>query len=194
MTILCPSCNAALPAWFLTGPRVENLCPSCYRSVRLLLFPAIENAAQPKEYVPATLREATESACFEHPTKRAVNVCESCGRFVCGLCETEIDGRISCPGCVGGEVLREQQNRRRTLYDSIALALAIWPVFLMFYVGLLAAPITLYVVIRHWRKPGSLIPRNKWRFVVAGILAVAELATLGALIFIIVFYANRSRA
>jgi hypothetical protein len=57
----------------------------------------------------------------------------------------------------------------------MALALATYPL-LIFYFTVITAPMALYITIRHWNAPSSVIPRSKWRFVVAGLLSVAEIA------------------
>src|SRR5439155_20845122 len=65
-------------------------------------------------------------------------------------------------------------ENRRTLYDSIALSLAVYPM-LIFYFTIITAPMTLYVAIRHWNSPRSLIHRTKARYVMAVALAVLQI-------------------
>ena len=84
----------------------------------------------------------------------------------------------------------EQLSRHRVLYDSIALALATWPL-LTFYFSALTAPIAIFVVARYWKRPTSLIPRRKWRFVLALILALLELGFVVMVIVIAVLAATR---
>jgi len=68
------------------------------------------------------------------------------------------------------------------LYDGIALALAGLPL-LMFWLTLLTAPATLFVVWRYWGRVRPAVPRrSRLRFVLAALLALAQIAgwvTLG---------------
>ena len=68
-----------------------------------------------------------EAACFYHPGKRATVPCGVCGRFLCALCDLELNGRHVCPACL--ETSRRKGDlrnldTRRMLYDSAALSLA----------------------------------------------------------------------
>jgi hypothetical protein len=124
-----------------------------------------------------------ESSCFFHPTKKAVRPCDKCGRFLCSVCDIELSGQHFCPQCLESGKRKgklQQIENRRTLYDSMAMALATYPL-LIFYFTLLTAPCAIYVAIRYWNAPSSIIPRNKWRFVVALILASSELVGWTAL-------------
>ena len=52
------------------------------------------------------------------------------------------------------------------LYDSVALRLAIFPL-IMFWFTLVTAPAALYLSLRHWNAPTSIVTRGKSRFVAA---------------------------
>ena len=179
MLILCPNCNGALPDWFLRTRVTTNLCPSCYSGLTVELFPALFEQSRPAEQPSATLAEG-EACCYEHATKRAVALCNHCGRFLCGLCEVEVDGCIWCPACLGLDKpvpKLPSLERRRVLHDSIALTLSTWPALFM-YPTLISAPTTLFLTFRYWKAPSSIIPRNKWRFIVAAILASLQIALI----------------
>ena len=64
------------------------------------------------------------------------------------------------------------------LYDQIALALAVLPL-LIFYVTLITAPISLYIALRYWKSPRSIVHTTKWRFVVAIVFATLEIVGWG---------------
>ncbi|MGD8493983.1 MAG: hypothetical protein PVH44_10275, partial [Desulfobacterales bacterium] len=72
-------------------------------------------------------------------------------------------------------------ENHRICYDTIALSIAlisslfIWPT-------IFSAPIVLYMVIRYWKAPGSIIPRSKIRFVLA--FFIAGLQIVGWIFFI----------
>ena len=65
-----------------------------------------------------------EASCFYHPAKKAVLPCESCGRFLCAVCDVEMNGQHLCPACLASGKKKgrlKQLENRRTLYDSLAL-------------------------------------------------------------------------
>jgi hypothetical protein len=139
--------------------------------------------------LPESVEAETEASCFYHSSSRAAVHCDECGRFLCRLCEIEIDGRRLCPRCFEAGVSTnklESMVTSRTMYDTIALALATLPALLTWPM-IIGAPFALYVAIRRWRAPGSIVPRTKVRFVIAILLALAELGFMGFLIFVIWF-------
>lgn len=182
----CTKCRAPLP------PTLYNLadlrpCPACGTAVQIEVFPS---ALRPTGRGSAgeAVQIDGEASCFYHPAKKAVVPCESCGRFLCAVCDVELSGQHLCPACVesGRKKGRLQQlENRRTLYDNLALAAAVYPLIFI-WTTLIGAPIALYLSIRYWNAPSSAIPRSKWRFVLAIIIALAELGTWAA--FIIVAY------
>jgi hypothetical protein len=177
--IFCPRCNGSLPDHLLRAPHVDGSCPTCGTNLALTIFPALFRPAAKID--PSGLQtEEGEATCFEHASKRAVAVCHKCGRFLCALCEVEVAGQIWCPGCLipgdaGGPI--HALEKRRTLFDSIALALATLPA-LAIYPIILTAPTVVYLCIRYWRKPSSLVPRGKWRLITALLIALAELGLI----------------
>lgn len=46
---------------------------------------------------------------------------------------------------------------------------------LLFYFSLFTAPVALYYVIRYWKQPQGVLPRTRVRFVLAAVIAVAQL-------------------
>jgi hypothetical protein len=65
-------------------------------------------------------------------------------------------------------------ENQRTLYDSIALSLAIYPI-LAIIPTIVTAPIALYIAIRRWNAPQSIVHRSKIRYVLAIVLAATEI-------------------
>jgi hypothetical protein len=171
----CPKCDGPFPADFYNSAAFQP-CPKCRRPAKAEAFPAL-NAAPTVGNAGEVLATDAESSCFYHPANRAVTVCDSCGRFLCSLCDVDLNGRHLCPGCVNtgrkkGKL--KQLENRRMLYDSLALSLAVTPM-LIFYLTILTAPATIYVVLGHWNAPGSVVGRGKWRFVVAFIFALLQI-------------------
>jgi hypothetical protein len=178
--ICCGECSWPVPAelWNWDGNREEGAhCPGCRAPLDVSVFPAISRARSGP--LPQALEAESEASCFYHTESRAVAPCDQCGRFLCGLCDIEMDGRHFCPACFNRSAHVETQ---RTLYDSIALALATFPLAL-FWPAIFGAPAALYVVIRRWNAPLSIVPRTRVRFYLAALFALAELAGAGFLIW-----------
>jgi hypothetical protein len=172
----CPQCRAPLPDEFVNRPDLAP-CPRCGGRVQVEIYPALFRPKAEGHAGEAVMIEG-EASCFYHPEKKAVRPCDGCGRFLCSLCDCELHGEHFCPACL--EVGRKKGKIRRlenerTLYDSIALALTIYPL-LVFYFTLLAAPLALFIAIRYWNAPGSIIRRTKARMIAAIVLALLELS------------------
>ncbi|MCX7887244.1 MAG: hypothetical protein N3B01_08360 [Verrucomicrobiae bacterium] len=115
-----------------------------------------------------------EAGCFYHPSKAACVVCDACGRFLCGLCDVELDGEHYCPPCLEAKHqvrIRSRLESRCVLYDNIALALALLALFPCFLLPV-SSPAAIAVAIWGWRKQSGLLRRSKLRFVVAILMAV----------------------
>jgi len=185
--VLCPNCNSALPDWLLRTSPIDTLCPACYKPLIIEFFPALFRPAETIDTIGLAAAEG-EATCFEHPAKRAVGVCSHCGRFLCALCEVSVRGEIWCPACIASGPLKpklQTLETHRTLYDSIALALSTLPMLLIYPV-VLTAPVSLFVAIRYWNRPSSLIPRSKWRLVLTIVFALAQLAMVGSIIYALI--------
>ena len=59
-------------------------------------------------------------------------------------------------------------------YDTLALGLALVPV-LVFYLTLITAPMALFVAIRYWKSPRSLVRRSNVRFILAITIALLQI-------------------
>lgn len=132
-----------------------------------------------------------EAGCFYHPQKKAAVPCQGCGRFLCALCDCELNGQHFCPACLEtGKQKGKIKNleNQRTLYGNIALALTIYPVILVFgiYFSFITAPIALYVALRYWNAPRSIVGGGRIRYVLALIVATLELGGWAAMIYFIV--------
>jgi hypothetical protein len=182
----CPQCRAPWPADPATLAGLEY-CPQCDRRVRVEIFPAFTRPVATGSAGESIVVEG-EAACFYHPQKRAAVPCGACGRFLCGLCDLELNGQHLCPACL--EAGRQKGrlkglDTRRTLYDSAALTLALVGPLLCFWGAFLTAPAAIIMALYGWNKPSSLIPRTRIRSVLALILAGLELIGLAILIYAI---------
>ncbi len=123
------------------------------------------------------LMDAAEAGCFYHPGKKAVTPCAACGRFLCALCDVELNGDHICPRCLETAKKKKTTSRlenRRTLYDNVALYMAVLPALFIFPT-LLTAPAALFVAIRYWNAPSSVVPRTRFRYYLAVTLAGGQL-------------------
>jgi hypothetical protein len=175
MPVECPGCKAPLAEHLLN--QIELVaCTACGGKVRVDVYPAFFRSVTPGKSGEILVVES-ESSCFFHPQKKAILPCEGCGRFLCALCDCELHGQHFCPACLQagqkkGKIKRLEQER--TLYDSVALSLAVYPL-LIFYFTIITAPLSLILAIRFWNAPRSIIHRTKARFVIAMVIASAEL-------------------
>lgn len=184
----CIRCKTSLPWGILDTPDWTR-CPVCQSAFRMLGFPA---AFRPADAVtgPASLLTEGESSCFYHPQKRAVAPCDSCGRFLCPLCDVELSGHHLCPGCLESGKRKgklEQLQNHRLRYDKIALGLAVLPVLFIATVWftVLTAPAAIFVAIRYWKAPHSLLSDSKIRFVVAILTAGLQLVGWAWLVVVV---------
>ena len=181
--VVCSGCGTPVPLLPSAGLKTIR-CGTCDAELLLEIFPAFFRGRGPSSSGEA-LGADGESSCFYHERKKAVAVCEECGRFLCSLCEVGISGRILCPGCI--ERGREEESlevlvTRRTLYDGMALSLSVLPL-LLFFVTLITAPLSIFIAVRFWKKPGSILPRTKIRFVLAIMFSLLQLAGWGLVLF-----------
>src|SRR5215472_15595335 len=96
--IQCPKCHG----WLLEGVfNRQDLapCPTCRTPVQVEVFPAFFRKTDAGPGAEAVMVEG-ESSCFYHPQKKAVTPCAACGRFLCALCDCELNGQHFCPACL----------------------------------------------------------------------------------------------
>jgi len=173
----CPRCQAALPEPALLEPGLGRfVCSGCQMTSEVALFPARNRPAEPPAGIGRSVG-AGESACFYHPGRIAAVPCDRCGRFLCPLCDLRFGAQHYCPRC-----LEQGHHDRslpllvhhRVLYDSLALWLALLPMLFFVFPTLFTAPLVLFIVIRYWNAPGSLLPRGRGRMVAAAVLAALQ--------------------
>lgn len=179
----CPSCSLTLPVP-TRGREHREFCPSCRRDVRLVAWPALDRAAA-VTVLPAAAATG-ETSCFRCADRVASGVCAACGCFTCAACEAEWFGERLCLSCLHArrEIDGAGSFRRRALiHDNLALLLMVLPMLVIPVYGVpvavLAAPVSLFLVVRYRRAFRGLPPRGPARLIVAGGLAVVLM--LGAL-------------
>jgi hypothetical protein len=176
LVLNCTHCNAPLSK---TAANTHSLvaCAACGSSLRVDVYPAIARSL-PAGRIGEALQVDKEAGCFYHPRKKAVIPCATCGRFLCALCDVALNGQHLCPACLEkGKTRHKIKNleNHRTCYDTIALTVAIVS-NLIFWFTIFTAPLVIYLSLRHWNSPSSIIPRSKIRFILALIIAGAQIA------------------
>ncbi|MBI3191090.1 MAG: hypothetical protein HYZ36_00370, partial [Pedosphaera parvula] len=174
--VSCGNCRAELSV-ALDGPHAAVDCPLCRAPIQVQVFPAFVQG--PPEGAPAErVLLQDESCCFYHPENKAVAPCDACGRFLCALCDLPEGEAHLCPTCFARKQSGEtgEAPLRVARYDQIALAVAVLS-FIVLPVTIITAPVVLYMVVRYWRWPSGVVrPGRKWVFVLAALIAAAELA------------------
>ena len=172
--IACPDCRTIQPA-SLVNTGTLNPCPGCGILLRGDVFPAFYRTRE-TTVSGSAIQVQGEAECFNHPGKQAVAACSACGRLLCSLCEIKLDDDTLCIHCLhSGREKRKISSleNKRTLFDTLALNLAFWPMLFVFPT-LITAPAALFVTLRYWKSQGSLLPRSRFRFVLAFLLAACQ--------------------
>src|SRR5581483_9141465 len=133
--VACTKCRTPLPpVLYNTGDM--RPCPSCRAGLQVEVFPAVLRPPGPGSVGEKVVMDG-EATCFFHATKRAVVPCDSCGRFLCAVCDVEMNGEHLCSTCIesGRKKGRMQKlESKRLLYDNLALALAVYPLIPLFWI------------------------------------------------------------
>jgi hypothetical protein len=177
-SVPCPNCRVALPGNFC-NTSAEVTCPACDHKVQVWVYPALfrERATGRKAEL---IVEAGVSSCFYHEGKKAVVPCDACGRFLCALCDVELNGRHICPSCLDKARTAPAQGgmlnleTTRTVYDGAALSLAVWPL-LIWPATLLTAPAAVICGILAFFRPASLVGRSSGRAILAILLGLTQI-------------------
>jgi len=169
--LTCTKCEAPLQREVLNTRSLSH-CRSCDVLLRAEVFHAMfrKQAVETRNHAVALNDEA---GCFYHSEKKAVIPCSVCGRFLCALCHVDLNGLPLCPLCLEtGKKKQKIKNleNHRILYDTIVLSLAVYPLLLV-WPTLLTAPLAVFMAIRYWKTPTSIIPRSKLRLIAALVIS-----------------------
>lgn len=175
--IACQNCHTELPDSFVNTGQLHQ-CPKCQAKIRVDLFNAFFKAPVPGQ--PAdTIVQQGQAECFYHPGKTAVGACSSCGRLLCALCNVQWETSNMCMSCLQiGQRKRRitSLENDRVLYDNIALSVAVIPILSFWMLTFLTGPIAIYLSVRYWRTPLSILPRTRIRFILAIVVSGAQVA------------------
>ena len=191
-SIACPRCGMALQPRFF-GSEDFGFCHICGAELSVTGFPLL--FATPAPDVTPRERGEGEAACFHHELRPAVHDCARCGKFLCDLCASAVGNEYLCPSCLvagiqGGSDTRLQQER--TLYDSIALTLGIAPMITV-WLGGFGGAAAIYVALRYWKQPTSIVRRWGWRKYAAIAFGLGEIAIFVLLIASLIAQTQRAR-
>ncbi|MBL7645390.1 MAG: B-box zinc finger protein [Candidatus Hydrogenedentes bacterium] len=173
--VRCGQCNGVLGAPATTGSG-SLPCPTCRTESRAWLFPALYRSRDGQQA--QALQEEGHSSCMNHPQKRAVAVCDGCGKFLCALCDVDWNGEHLCPACIGHRKTADPEGTLRTEYmhyDLIALTLVLVSIP-MWVFGIVLAPMAVFIGIRYWNTPLRPVPYRRWPLVLV--------VLLGAVVFV----------
>jgi hypothetical protein len=174
----CTKCWSLLPA-YAVGEASSHACPACGASFEIVVFPAMLKGTG--AIAPGDLQLTEDSAsCFHHASKRAQSACSQCGKFLCALCSLEFGSEVWCSACISagaGKQTVRKAEQRRTLWDSIALGLIVLPtvLFFFFYFWIFTASAAIFIALKNWNQPPSLLPRTKIRLVLAIVLGLLQI-------------------
>jgi hypothetical protein len=186
-SIRCPKCALALDS---TNSANGVECPACRSHLTAMFFPAFDNPPAGISTASGERALEGEAACFFHPEKRAAIACESCGRFLCALCDLPLGARHLCPACLHADRRTDLVNHR-TCWSRVTLLLGVLPLLLSFMIWpflVFTGLATIFTGFWTWKKPGSLVrgPR-RWASVVGILGGFAQVGFEGGMIYLIVW-------
>lgn len=171
--LTCPACGAALGPYGLDAVR-EAHCPSCRTSLRGEVFRAWWTPPKPEAKLDRALEG--EAVCYFHPSNRAALTCDSCGRFICSICDLPVGTRHLCPVCLSKGVGQEKLTEivpKRLLWARFSLSLGFWPLplfIVLWWAYAITGGTAVIAGIISFFKPGSLVRGRQRAFAVFGIL------------------------
>lgn len=124
--------------------------------------------------------QLAEAACFYHEGKKAEQLCDDCGRFLCSLCTLPIGQDTLCASCL--EIRRKNETgdhrfkSRVVRFDKLAIGLSLIPLIIYFPLTCITAPASLFVAIRYWKENVGLVSGIRFRMVLAISLGVLQIA------------------
>jgi hypothetical protein len=187
--ILCPGCYTPLPASHFNTGSFEP-CPSCQVKVQAAVFPAAFRVIGPGRTGERILVQG-ESSCFYHEQKKAVVPCDTCGRFLCALCDVDLNGKHLCPQCLDTGRQKgslQELETGRVLYDNAALLLALTPmvIFVFWFLTLVTAPVAVLLGVMSYFRPNSIIGFSRIKAMAAIVIGISQMA-LWVLLFMGMF-------
>lgn len=176
--VRCALCNQPFPVNDLMAVG-SGVCPRCSRPCTTVSFPALFHGGNNPPPLSSDPLQEGEAACFYSPTRRATKECSHCGVLISEAWAAQWGSETVCLKCL--EHLRQKGadtrfQSSRTLWDNIALLLSLLPfTFIFWWAAIFTAPAALFIAIRHWNTPRSIVPRGRARLVSAIILSSLQI-------------------
>ena len=176
--IRCAHCNQPHPVNDIMAVGAGK-CPRCSRVSTVVAFPALFDAGNKPPPLPADPPQEGDAACFYSSDRRATLECSHCGVLISERWAAQWGHQTVCLKCLEhlrqkGEDTRFQSNR--VLWDNVALTLSLLPLtFVLWWAVFFSAPAALFLAIRHWNSPRSIVPRGRTRLVIAIILSSLQI-------------------
>ncbi|MDR3456911.1 MAG: hypothetical protein P4N60_05655 [Verrucomicrobiae bacterium] len=151
-------------------------CPACWRPTEVTLFPAFDWPVTAGATAEKVVMDG-EATCFYHADHRAHVPCDACGRFLCALCDLDLNGRHFCPQCLELAMTKntvQALERNRTRWDKVIFALLLVPLFFCYILVPVTSLAALVLIGMKWKAPGSLVSNTRVRFIVFAVLATLE--------------------
>ncbi len=183
----CLECNQRISAP-ADGSLLSLTCDNCGAGNGVANFPALAKARPPAPpALPGDAPAEGDAVCFYSPNRRATTSCDHCGVLISDPWAAAWGRETVCLKCL--EHLREEKKderfiSNRTLWDNIALILALVPFsFIFWWAAFITAPAALILAIRHWNTSRGMVPRGRFRLVATVLLSLLQIAGIGALFF-----------
>lgn len=182
MPARCANCQSHLPP-SLAADGGPVICGQCNRPNWVSSFPALHsNVLSAPPVLPAEPPAPGEAACFYSPLRRATQSCSHCGVLISDIWAAHWGQEVVCLKCLDHlrDKGRDQRfEKKRMLWDNIALALSLVPFTLFFWWAVfLTAPAALFIALRFWKGPFSMVPRTRFRMALALLISFLQLAVI----------------
>ncbi|HEX5791255.1 MAG TPA: hypothetical protein VFY13_08870 [Luteolibacter sp.] len=183
----CPACKSARSVPY-EGMQDSNLrCRACDHPISAILLPRLFATAPPPPLPGAVIPATGEAPCFYDPTQKATCLCSQCGVLVSDAWSVQWGSQKVCQRCFDKLRSNQRDSRfetSRLIWDNICLLLGLVPFTpFTYFLVIFSAPAALILGLRSWNKPGSLIPRSKFRLTLAIVFA-----SLQVLLCVVLFY------
>ncbi len=179
----CPKCQGTVTEP-LSHPGAPKPCRACDRPLEGLVFAAYFRPPATGKSAEAVLAPE-DAGCFYHPQSRAQVPCDVCGRFLCALCDVDLNGQHLCPACLSSGAKKKSGpsfDSSRLLYGQLALLLCFLPILCFSPATIITAPLAVFFAIYGWNKPQSLTSPSRVRYILALLLGLAQIAIWGILL------------
>lgn len=170
-TVACPKCHREFPDESLQDQGGLSACPSCKSIVELRVYPRLRKSISSSLKVDDLLSGEGDALCRFYPELKADTVCEECGCLLskkAAVTWTNVDYCLPCLHLLRESKGRDEFLARRVIYDNTALGLILY----LFPLSLFTAPLALYYLIRYRKASRGIVPRGKFRWLLATILSV----------------------